>query len=117
MKTKQEKLNRLTFKAVHIETKEVVIVTPLHEHFLDVFKNKKWIMLQQAERTDVKGNLLYEGDILQLVYQPDQKGFVVFVGGCFELKKKTGHILLSEVETENIVCVGNIHVNPEVLKG
>ena len=71
---------------------------------------------------DNKGKMVFEGDVVndeQSGYNYSIKWFSEY--GCFALANKNGHVEFGcdelEIFLNDLVVVGNIHDNPELLKG
>ena len=110
-----------------------LIVSPCEKTMCELKQtNPNVIWLVDAETvgqytglTDKKGQKIFEGDILFYEYGDLKKrGFVFYfdIGAKFGIKENDGHDNLSllhdtQVKDWNIKVIGNIHDNPELLKG
>ena len=74
--------------------------------------------------TDRDGTRIFEGDIIGVVYNPNYGGVakkrigtfkVGFEDGCYVYEDGEGYFLFTE--SDEIVVIGNIYDNPELLKG
>ena len=84
------------------------------------FKNK--YIMQYTGLKDKNGKKIFEGDIVL----DEQSGYNYFIKWfpeytCFALANKNGHIEFGcdelEIFLDDLVVSGNIHDNPELLKG
>lgn len=75
--------------------------------------------------TDKNGKKIFEGDIVDVLYNPRYGGVakqrigirkVVFEDGCFMMEDDEG-CHLHFIVNEDVTVVGNIHDNPELLEG
>lgn len=73
---------------------------------------------------DKNGTRVFEGDIIDVAYNPNYGGVakerigtfkVGFEDGCYVYEDGEGYFLFTE--SDEIVVIGNIHDNPELLKG
>ena len=105
-----------------IFTKDYVFMTAPHTY------NKAVILEtvgQYTGLTDKNGKKIFEGDILSYEYGNLKKqGFVYYYdrGAKFGIKQNDGYGNLSllhdtQVKAWNVTVIGNIHDNPELLKG
>ena len=68
--------------------------------------------------TDKNGKKIFEGDIVCLYGELYNKIFsIVFAEGCFRLGTKNGYACTLHNLTSALEVIGNIHDNPELLKG
>ena len=74
--------------------------------------------------TDKNGTRIFKGDIIDVVYNPNYGGVakkrigtfkVGFEDGCYMYADDEGYFLFTE--SDEIIVIGNIHDNPELLKG
>lgn len=74
--------------------------------------------------TDKNGTRIFEGDIIDVVYNPNYGGVakerigvrkVGFADGCYMYEDNEGYFLFTESDV--VTVIGNIHDNPELLKG
>ena len=71
---------------------------------------------------DKNGKEIYEGDIVHLDAWSPYAMQIIFLEGAFCLADKDGHYLgdihyIHHAEVEQCTILGNIHDNPELLKG
>ncbi|WEZ95852.1 YopX family protein [Lactiplantibacillus plantarum] len=84
---------------------------------LDVFKLEQFTGL-----TDVNGKDIYEGDIVKSNYkyaQPKVSQIIIEDGNSYILGEDlaTGNEMLVSDHVNEIEIIGNVHANPELLKG
>ena len=74
---------------------------------------------QYTGLTDKNGKRIFEGDIVSLVKHDGLIYKVVYVPCRYELVNSKGVncFVLDIYKSENIEVIGNIHDNPEILKG
>lgn len=86
--------------------------------FWDILKDKSWVVMQFTGLTDKNGKEIYEGDILDNVYNK-WKVFWVDNIASFRLEKQgVENTTISMYQPEIISdceIVGNIYENPELL--
>ncbi len=100
-----------------------------------VYKRMDWAYVDQATvgqftgLFDEDGREIYEGDIIKIVEEFDDEnvytriGVVCFEEGMYELQDKNGkHFaylgwLMHNDDITKLEVIGNIHDNPELLKG
>lgn len=67
---------------------------------------------------DSDGKEIYDGDILSIQSIPDYaKEVVVFRNGCFNVRSCGFYESMASIETSERSIIGNIHDNPELIKG
>jgi len=86
-----------------------------------IISAQDFIPMQFTGLHDCEGKEIYEGDILQYTFRPDDILFIVkFTQGAFEavdredINKNYENSLLSD-ENEHCKIIGNIYENPELL--
>lgn len=76
-----------------------------------------WELEQYTGLKDKNGKEIYEGDILQIDDHILGDFEVVWHNLSWKIKRSVGFESLSVHKTEDIVVIGNIHENPELLGG
>lgn len=67
---------------------------------------------------DKKGNKLFEGDIVDILTEGNEIGVVEWLDGAFIVKADGFCVdFLNNINGTDIIIVGNIYDNPELLKG
>jgi uncharacterized phage protein (TIGR01671 family) len=74
---------------------------------------------QYTGLTDKNGNKIFEGDIVDYDYFGERKIGKVFFNGCGYEIENEGCFLCAQYADKQLDCevIGNIHDNPEILKG
>ncbi|KAB1954461.1 YopX family protein [Lactiplantibacillus plantarum] len=84
--------------------------------------NKRYDVEQFTGLTDVNGKEIYEGDIIKSNYkyaQPKVSQIIIEDGNSYILGEDlaTGNEMLVSDHVNEIEIIGNVHANPELLKG
>lgn len=80
-------------------------------------EDNPFIVEQYTGLKDKNGKEIYEGDILQIDDHILGDFEVVWHNLSWKIKRSVGYESLSVHKTQDIVVIGNIHENPELLEG
>lgn len=73
---------------------------------------------QYTGLTDVNGANIYEGDIVDILTENEERGVITYEDGGFVVKASTFVVdFMSNINGEDVEVIGNIVDNPELLGG
>ena len=67
--------------------------------------------------TDKNGDKIFDSDIVDILTENEEVGFVTYDEGCFSVKADGFSVdFRNNINGNDLLVIGNIHDNPEILK-
>ena len=67
--------------------------------------------------TDKNGKKIFEGDVVDILTENEEAGIVTYDEGCFYVKADGFSVdFRNNINGKDLLVIGNIHDNPEILK-
>ena len=67
--------------------------------------------------TDKNGDKIFDSDVVDILTENEEVGFVTYDEGCFSVKADGFSVdFRNNINGNDLLVIGNIHDNPEILK-